>query len=217
MDNIVSLLMAPSVWPYSILLGLILLYWLTVFVGALDLDFLDFDLDSDVDADVDMDVDADVDADAEAGLGWLGETLTFYNIGRVPFMIFLSVLVLFLWVGAALAFSFFPETKLLFLLALVPNVLVALFLTKGSTAPFRAMHGKMTQTGTAKRDLVGKIGEVILAVKPGRQGRIEVKTDGETFVLDVTTNEEEIPTGEKALIVEYHPADDQYVVSPFDL
>lgn len=213
MNDIFALLAAPSVWPYSILLGIIMLYWLTVFVGALDLDFFDVDLDTD--ADLDADVDGDLDADGD--IGWFSETLSFFNIGQVPFMIFLSFFVLFLWTSAALGFGYFGERQFLFLLLLLPNLLIALFLTKVFTIPFKGMHRKMTETGTAKRDLVGKIGEVILTVHPGRQGRIELKKGDETFVLDVTTEHDSIPVGQKALIVEYHSETDQYVVSPFEL
>ena len=31
--------------PYTVLLGLVLFYWLTVFIGALDLEFMDIDID----------------------------------------------------------------------------------------------------------------------------------------------------------------------------
>lgn len=221
MEKLLSLLTAPSVWPYSILLGIILLYWITVFIGAIDLDFFDVDLDIDVDADidVDVDVDADIDADAEAGdgLGAWGTALTFFNIGKVPFMIFLSFLILFLWVGAAVGFAMLGSIPLLFLMALIPNLIFSLFVTKMATIPFKGMHGKMTQGGTTKRDLVGKIGEVIMTVRPGRQGRIQVAGEAEVFILDVTSESEIIESGAQALIVEYQVEKDQYVVSPFSL
>ena len=37
--------------PYTVFLGLILLYWLTVIIGALDLDLFNIDLDADADVD----------------------------------------------------------------------------------------------------------------------------------------------------------------------
>ena len=50
--------------PYTILLGLVLLYWVSVIVGVFDLDSGTPDMDAD--ADLDMDADADVDMDADA-------------------------------------------------------------------------------------------------------------------------------------------------------
>ncbi len=59
----------------TILLGLILLYWLTVILGALDMDFLnvevggsDVEIDMEVDLDADVDIDADLDVDANADI-----------------------------------------------------------------------------------------------------------------------------------------------------
>ena len=85
---------------YTILLGLILLYWLSVLVGALDLSALDFDLDVDADMDMDVDVDADIDADAEmeSSLGWMAGALHFFNFGKLPFMILMTFVILPAWV-----------------------------------------------------------------------------------------------------------------------
>ena len=83
------------------------------------------------------------------------------------------------------------------------------------TIPFKGMHARMTKTGTAKRDLVGKIAEVTMTVRPGRVGRIEVRTDKEKFVLDATSESETIESGAQAIIVEYRKESDQYIVSPF--
>ena len=71
-------------FPFTVLLGLVLLYWITVIVGLLDLDL--FDVDLDVDADVDVDVDVDVDAGADVpGVGGAGiATLRFFHVGTVP-------------------------------------------------------------------------------------------------------------------------------------
>ena len=54
------------------LLMLVVVYWITVMLGAIDLDFLDFDID--IDGDVDMDADID-----QGGLLWLNHILTFFN------------------------------------------------------------------------------------------------------------------------------------------
>ena len=76
---------------YTILLVVVALYWLSVFLGALDLSSFDFDVDADVDvdADLDVDVDADMDVDGEAHttIGWFAGTLHFFNFGKLPFMI----------------------------------------------------------------------------------------------------------------------------------
>ncbi|MEL6844757.1 MAG: hypothetical protein AAFP02_16220, partial [Bacteroidota bacterium] len=69
---------------YTILLGFVLLYFLSVLLGALDLEFFEIELDADVDIDVDVDMDMDVDAEADADIGGGGmfvSVLSFLNIG----------------------------------------------------------------------------------------------------------------------------------------
>ena len=66
-------------YPFTILLVLILLYWVTVIVGLLDMDFLDVDLE----ADVELSADVDTSIEADGGLGdmmFLNNILEFLNI-----------------------------------------------------------------------------------------------------------------------------------------
>ena len=59
------------------LLFIILVYWLTVLIGLADLDMFDLDLDLDGDG---------------SGLEWLNNVLRYFNLGRIPLMIFLEKL-----------------------------------------------------------------------------------------------------------------------------
>ena len=88
-----------NVFP-TFLLIIVVLYWLSVILGAMDLGFLDFDIDADFETDVEIEVEfeAEMDADAEGGAGgWFMEFLSFFNLGKVPFMVFVSALVLPMW------------------------------------------------------------------------------------------------------------------------
>lgn len=64
-DFLYIILSFPTV-GFTIFLGFVVVYWLFVLLGALDLDL--FDLDADIDADVDLDLDMDVDVDVDADL-----------------------------------------------------------------------------------------------------------------------------------------------------
>ena len=212
--------LAPANVFYTILLGVILLYWLTVFIGALDLEFLDFDLDTEVDGDLDLDADLEGEVDGDTvGGGWFASTLSFFNLGQVPFMVFLSLLSLSLWLGAMLAYDAFGQGKeWFFLIWLLPNLLIGLFITKLASTPFKGLHRRLNEGGTQKRDLVGKIGEVILTVRPDSLGRIELLLGEDTFTLDaLSATEASIAVGQKALVVEYDSQADTYRVQPFDV
>ncbi len=65
----------------TILLIFTILYWLIVIVGVIDIDALDFDFD--------------VDGDVE--LEGLASVLSFFNIGHMPLMVFITFFTIPLW------------------------------------------------------------------------------------------------------------------------
>lgn len=136
--------------PLTILLGFVLTYWLFVILGALDMDSLDVDMhvdaDMDLDADADLDVHAALDADADVhpdleghaeGISAFFIFLNFFNFGRAPFMVVLSVLISVMWMVAMLATHYLSFSSPWLALAFyIPNLIVSLFLTKFLTIPF---------------------------------------------------------------------------------
>jgi hypothetical protein len=227
---------SPPNLLYTILLGMVLLYWLTVLLGAIDLDFLevdidtdlDLDVDVDVDVDLDMDVDADVDMDADVdseldaggGAGWFMGTLSFFNVGQVPFMIFMTFLILVMWMASVLTNYYWGHQYDWFMPAfLIPNLVVGLFVAKLLTAPFKSSYKKMTQQGISKRELVGKIATARTLLKEGKMGQAELTVNEDHFLISVKLEEgkENIRPNEKALIVEYRPEADFFMVTPFEI
>ena len=93
---------------YSVLICVLLVFWLFAILGALDLDIISFD--SDIDLDVDLDIDADIEIPGFIGLM---HTLGFTG---VPFTIVLTVLFFLSWV-----FSYFISA---YLLPLIPTDLL---------------------------------------------------------------------------------------------
>ena len=94
---------------FTVLLLLVLVYWIMVILGALDVDFLDIDFDSDVDAD------ADVDMDFQGG-GFLRGILEFFYIGEVPVMVLVSVFSLSVWTISVLGNYYLNPNSSLILL-----------------------------------------------------------------------------------------------------
>jgi hypothetical protein len=224
---------SPPNLLYTLLLGIVLIYWLTVILGALDLDFLDFDLDTDIDVDVDLDVDVDVDmdvdtdvdvdadtdVDAGGGPGFFIQSAAFFNVGSIPFMIFLSVLFLSMWTCSVLANYYIGNAYSWFFWAfLIPNFIGSLFITKVLTMPFKSFHSKVNQEVISKKDLVGKICKVTLMASPDKSGQAEINFDDQNFRINVrSTGKESISKGSQAIIVEYDPDKNYYLISPFDI
>jgi len=80
-------------------LGVVLLYWVTVMVGALDLDVLDPGGAADG-VDGAMELDADVDLDADGAVGGLAGVLTALRLRHAPVTVTFSVLTLLGWLGS---------------------------------------------------------------------------------------------------------------------
>ena len=152
MNDLLTAAFATPNIVFTILLGVICLYWLTVILGVVGLDAFDFDVDMDMDVDIDVDVDVDLDVDADvdveanadvssitAGSMVLG-SLRFFNLGRVPFMVLLSMFILSMW-----SFSIYcnhadswinPDiSATIAALLLLPITMASLFTTKLLTMP----------------------------------------------------------------------------------
>lgn len=215
----------------TVLLILILIYWVFVIIGAMDMDFLDVDLDAadlDVDThDFDIDIaDAEVDANADPGsqgvgaVAFLNSILTFFNLGRLPFMIWLSFLVIPMWMISILFNHYLHNSSFLIaLLALVPNLIVSLMVAKVVTTPIAILFEKMKKNNDDSFDYTGKVCTVLMEVTHSKFGQAEIKRDGNTFRVNVLTKAEDIvlSKGDTALVIEYLPAKKCYLVEPYKI
>ncbi|MGB1206703.1 MAG: hypothetical protein ACPG5B_13715 [Chitinophagales bacterium] len=199
----------------TLLFLLIVLYWIFVILGTLDLDFLDFDLD--LDADVDADVDVDVDAGSSgAGTGTFVYLLHFFNVGAIPFMIYLSLLILVIWNFSILANYYIPNRALpLGLLLIIPNIVVSLFVTKILTAPllpfFKSMNVRQQDT-----DLIGQLATTISPVSDMKMGQAEISIDNNFLTLNIKTKKGSLPRGTKVVFIAQNKAQDFYFVEETD-
>ena len=87
MSEILEYAMRLHIFPFTVMMVLIALFWLSVILGAADVSIFDFD--------VDLDVDADLDAGGETGL--LRGVAEFFNLAEIPVMVIISFFTLFGW------------------------------------------------------------------------------------------------------------------------
>ncbi|MFK7920550.1 MAG: hypothetical protein AB8H47_01275 [Bacteroidia bacterium] len=206
---------------YTILLGFVLLYFLSVLLGALDLEFFEIELDADIDIDVDIDMDVEAEADADVGGGGLFvNVLSFLNIGKVPFMIYVSLVILSMWVIGIIANHIWYPTYSWFPLALMlPNFLLSLLVGKLLSEPFKSSFSKINKQGLSKTKLVGKICQARTTLRSDAIGQAEVMVGEDHHTITAKLQKEKTPikAGEKGLIIEYHKDDDYFIVAPFDV
>jgi hypothetical protein len=191
----------------TMLLGVVLAYWLLVLTGALGLDMFDFDLDMDADPGGDIDVDGDFDLDvgepgALASVLSVGVVvLRFLNIGRVPLMVWASVFALSLWMLTMALDK--PENHVTLghdLAILLRNAVIAIVCAKVLTHPLR---GKFDPVEARRAcDLVGQECTVVTPSVTETLGQVRCATEAAPLLLNARTKGEPLAKGDRAVIVE---------------
>jgi hypothetical protein len=210
--------------PFLVMLGLCGAFFLLQLIGLVGAD-ADHDVDVDHDVQVDAGADgagADGDADAEggvnsdaqsggAGLGW-HDALSFFGVGRVPFMVVWVTLFLF----SGFSGIFFNRVLFVradgayrggwFLGVCIAAVLIGLI----GVRLFSRLAARLVDVGgrgaATKRELTGKIGVVASPVLDARFGEIRVQDDrGNELLLHGCLRDGEKPLahGAKVVLVSY--------------
>lgn len=199
---------------FTVLLLVVLLYWISVFMGLLDIG--SFDVDLDVDLDLDVDIDADVDADADVAAGGIGGILHFFNVGQVPFMVIITFLVLSMWTISILLNHYAGDGSLGFAaLMFIPNLAISLLVTKIITSPLVPIF-KNLSVSDEPVDYIGQVCTLLLSTSPNELGQAEVSVSGSSLLVSVMADHEEIKKGEKALIVQENKEKSYFIVQKLE-
>lgn len=199
----------------TVLLILVVLYWLMVIIGALDIDLFDFDLDADVDADVDVDVDADV-----AGGGFLRGFLDFLYIGEVPIMILFSILILCMWMISMAANQLLNPmgSMLIGFPIFFGNLFVSVFITKVLFMPFKNLIKSFNEDGNATKQVIGRICVVTTTLVSDKMGQAEMSSKGAPVLLNVVAEGEHVfHKGDEAVVTGKNSVNGVYTIAPVDL
>ncbi len=195
------------------LLFFVLLYWIVVIFGFLGTDFLDFDLDTDIDVDGDI----DYGASASADISWINHVLVFFNLGKIPVMIWMSFLVFPLWlicinVNALLGFeSFLPG-----LIVFIPALIVGLFVAKLLTWPFVRFFQRIDEESKEK-EVLGRVGVVTVSADAKSSGQAEIDHGGTYLRMGIRTRDEiRVSKGQKVLFIQPFGERGIYLVEPYN-
>jgi len=225
---------SPVNLVFTILLLLVVLYWVLMILGALDLDFLHADVDADVDVDVDMDADVDVDGgvdvhgDVDGGLGEgsppvhaFTAVLQFFYVGKVPMMVLMTILVLSLWmISLAANHILNPWNSALLGLAIAGgNIVVSAMILKAVGSPLARLFHGLYEDPNRPKSAIGRVGKVLSAeITAQRMGHVEVTGTGAPLVLNaVAEGEQVLQRGDEAVVLERSADRGVYIVSQVDL
>lgn len=185
----------------SLLLVLALFYWLIVVIGGIEHNILDahFDLHADIDTDADAD-------------GIAQGILVFLNLRDVPVMLLVSFITLFWWaiaVGIQLSFDL---TVFLSGVFQIPAMLLAAFITKAITSPFKKFFRELK--GIAQPvQIVNKACRLTTDVQPGKIGQAEIERDGAPIRINVkSVDGTMIHKGDDAFVVHFDKEKDLYEI-----
>lgn len=168
----------PYNLPLTILLGLMVSFWLFNLLGGMGTDSPDSD--------------ANVDVDAHFGIGGVMSTfLKSVNAGAIPLTIALSILILMVWVAAILLNYYFnPDHKPLPAAGLAfAAFLLGAVATKVLTQPLVPFMRRLKAAEDAA-PVVGEIGVVRSIQLDESYGQVEVtRRDGAPAVLNARLND----------------------------
>jgi hypothetical protein len=217
---------------FTIILGVVLVYWLFVLLGALDIDLLG---GGEVGGDVDFDVSGaakgvgemltggakaggealhggeaggDLDADADGGL-WHG-----LGLGDVPVTISVSLIVMIAWCSSLIGAHWIAgdagwQRGLVLIIALIVALPLAALLVRPLAPVFAVNEGKFN------RDYVGHACTISTGRVDDTFGQATIEDGGSVLVIQVRCDRPGVlARGDKGLIIEFDPARQAYLVEP---
>ena len=190
---------------YSILLGVVTVYWLLALIGIVDFDSGQLEIDTELHADADVDE-----------VGDLASYLVALGLNGVPFSVVVTLLVLFSWTTTCLAAMWLLPLVPSDLLRMVAGLAVlllalALPLTARLIRPMRGLF--VSHTAMSNAALVGQPCRVLTSSVDEKFGRAEVAMRGAGVNIRVWA---EMPNtlvkGSSARILEYDEAGERYLI-----
>lgn len=235
MQDFINIALSFPTAIFSGLLIVLVLYWLSVIVGMVDLDLFDLDIDLDIegdlggvdgmdadvgDMDVDADVDGDLDVDADAsGSSFWASVASALGLGTVPITIIASVLVLSTWMLSFASTYYLGEilgTGVLVSMAYtLVSFILSLPITSVVVSPLKGLfqHEKITAGNT----VVGRVCEITSGSVDEGFGQAKLDDGGAGLLLSVRTDSDgELKRGSKALIIGYDDEANTYEVECYE-
>jgi len=197
---------------YSVLLGIVVIYWLIGMLGLIDLDFAG-----------DVDIDADIDADIDVNVGGLTGLFLTFGLTGIPFTLVISIIILICWLISfylqLYLLTWLPDGWLYYLIGALSDFVVFLISLPITAVVIRPLKGmfKSVETATSNH-LVGKEAIIATGKVSATFGQARVFNEGAEILLDVRCDAEHtLRMGDKALVIEYLTDSHTYIIAPYPL
>lgn len=198
---------------YTVLLGVVVIYWVLAVLGMVDIEHSGLD--------VDLHVHTHADGDT-SDVGQLASYVVAFGLNGVPFSVAVSLLVLVSWTVSCLGGEWLlplVPTMLLKLVAgtvlLVASAVIAIPITAVAIRPLRGLF--VSHTAVTNAALVGQLCRVVTGVVNEKDGRAEVARRGASLNIRVwATVPNTLKRGSQALIIEYDEVAGHYLIAAHD-
>ena len=199
----------------SLLLALVVLYWLLVLLGALD---FESDLPDDFGGDADAHGGESTHGHGvNTGGAWLAVG-RFLGFSQVPLVVWLSFMVLFLWFGSLALNEWYnpPADFGRAALLLLPNLVGSLLMTKLVTFPVGKLFKAMSDADSEAEEVIGRTGVVSSTEADASYGQLEISTSSVPLLINVRTQPGAAPLkrGDSATVVSAGPDHLFYFIEP---
>ena len=199
----------PTVF-YTIILFVMVLYWLFAILGMVDIDVLDLDLD----------LDSDMDLEGLTGLAGLLVTL---GLTGVPITVVVTLLSLVAWVLSYLAVYLFffwePGTLLSYLVGTVVIIgatAISIPITAQLIKPLK-MFFRKAYAPPPEKVLLGRTCLVRSTRVDENFGEANVDLEGASLILRIRADAaKELKRGDSVVLIEHKPENNTYWVVPVD-
>ncbi|AGC76599.1 hypothetical protein LX97_01259 [Nonlabens dokdonensis] len=234
MENYFNILFSEVNITLTVLLIILILYWLATMITGID-----FDLDVDVDIDVDIDADVDLDTGIEGGnmdfqdvanaevdrehvvnkrtrkLKWWQVFLIYFNFVGLPFMFTFTFWIFLWWMISVLTTSITGSYDNTFGFVIVLAAFVpALILTKVITTPFKSFFKNLNKDGDKAVDFLGREALLLSSISGDKLGNAEVMADGNVMSIYVKSLDgSELRFRESVLIIKRSDDKNYFLVS----
>jgi hypothetical protein len=230
-ELVVASLQFPTV-VFTIALGIVIVYWLFVLIGALDIDLFGGDVDVDVSgaakgigdlviggakggaealhagADAGGEIGGDADGDLDGGGLW-----HVLGLGDVPVTISVSLITVLAWVGSLLAMHSLGIGGGWTLVVLVAAVVIALPIAALLIRPLAPVF--VVKEGKSNADYVGHVCTITTGRVDNGFGQATVEDGGTVLAIAVRCDPPgQLARGDRALIIEFDRERQAYIVEP---
>ncbi|MEO9502129.1 hypothetical protein [Nonlabens ulvanivorans] len=234
MENYFNILFSEVNITLTVLLIILILYWLATMISGID-----FDLDIDLDVDVDIDADVDLDTGIEGGnmdfqdvanaevdrehvvnkrtrkLKWWQVFLIYFNFVGLPFMFTFTFWIFLWWMISVLTTSITGSYDNTFGFVIVLAAFIpALILTKVITTPFKSFFKNLNKDGDKAVDFLGREALLLSSISGDKLGNAEVMADGNLMSIYVKSLDgSELRFRESVLIIKQSDDKNYFLVS----